>query len=146
MADLSQKSFGHRARLNDKAEAELMQAREFVAKRLSAISNAKPVMCPTAAAALRAHRERAPRKTVYRLASLFTSKMDSVRCVVVNLSADGARITMEDTYELPEFVMLRFDQSGVKKKARIAWRQDRDIGLSFIKEERDDETLDGDQA
>lgn len=139
MADLSRNSFKRRAKLHGKADAEMAEARAFVAKRLSAISNTKPVTCPPEAAAIIGKHERAPRQSVYRLASLYISKIDCVRCVVVNLSADGARITMEGIFELPEFVVLRFDQSGVKRKARIAWRQDRDIGLTFIKEERDDD-------
>ena len=135
MADVSQKSFKNRARLNGKPDSEFSQTQEFVAKRLAAISKAKLVTCPKATAALTQHQVRAPRTTVYRLATLFLAKMDSERCVIVNLSADGARITMEGIFELPETVVLRFDQSGVRKKARIAWRQDRDIGLSFIKDE-----------
>jgi len=145
MADLSQNSFKRRANLHGKTDAEMTEAREFVAKRLSAISNAKPVTCPTATAELREHRERADRKAIYLLASIFTSRIDGIRCVVVNLSADGARITMEDNYELPELISLRFEQSGIERRARIAWRQDLEIGLSFIKEDDDEEARDDDQ-
>ncbi len=140
MADLSQNSFKRRDQHHGKTDAEIAEAREFVAKRLSTISNAKPVTCPTATAALREHRERTHRKTSYLLASIFTSGIDGIRCVVVNLSADGARITMEDNYELPELISLRFEQSGVERRARIAWRQDLEIGLSFIKDDNDEET------
>lgn len=128
MADLSHKSFRYPLDNTGKTDAETAAAREFVSKRLAAITRAKPVQ--------KTQVERAPRKSVYKLAKLFTSKIDSVRCVVVNLSADGARVTMEDAYDLPEIVVLRFEQTGVKKKARIAWRQDREIGLSFIKDEQ----------
>ncbi len=140
MADNSQKSFKNPSRLNGKVDAELARAEEFVAQRLSAITKAKPVTCPEATAVLREHKPRAPRTTVYRLASLFINKMDSERCIVVNLSADGARITMEDVIDLPETVVLRFDQSGIRKNARVVWRQDRDAGLCFIKNGDNDES------
>ena len=140
MADSSQKSFQNRARLNGNLDEDLAQAEKFVAERLSAITKAKPVTCPEATAALRKHQPRAPRTTVYRLGSLFLNKMDSERCVVVNLSADGAGITMEDIIDLPETVVLRFDQSGIRKTARVVWQQDRDAGLCFIKNEEPDET------
>ena len=139
MADSSQKSFKNRARLNGKLDEELAQAEDFVAQRLSAITKAKPVTCPEATATLRQNKPRAPRTTVYRLATLFVNSMDSERCIVVNLSADGARITMEDVIDLPETVVLRFDQSGIRKNARVVWRQDRDAGLCFIKNEETEE-------
>lgn len=106
--------------------------REFVAQRLAAISATKPVLQSDTIP----HNEqrRIGRRSVYRLASVFTSKLESIRCVVIDLSADGARITMEDAYTLPEIVTLRFEQSCVRKKARIAWRQGRDAGLCFIKQ------------
>ena len=137
MAELSQKSFGNRDRLNQEADAEQMLARKFVAERLSAITSAKPVTCPTASAALKGQATRSPRKAVYRLAIVFTSRIDGVDCVVVNLSADGARISLDENIELPEVVTLRFKKSGVEKEARIAWRHNQDIGLSFIKGEND---------
>ena len=130
MADLSHKSFRYPLGTTGKTDEEVAAAREFVSKRLAAITSAKPVKTQV---------ERAPRKPVYKLAKLFISKIDSVRCVVVNLSADGAKVTLEGAYDLPDVVVLRFEQTGVKKKARIAWRQDRDIGLSFIKEEKPEE-------
>ena len=46
---------------------------------------------------------------------------------------------MEDAYALPEIVTLRFDQSCVRRKARIVWRQGRDAGLCFIKQSDADE-------
>ncbi len=140
MADSSHKSFKNRARLDGKLDEELALGHDFVAKRLSAITKAKPVTCPEATAVLRQHSPRTPRTTVYRLASLFINKMDSERCIVVDLSADGARITMEDIIDLPETVILRFDQSGIRKTARVVWRQDRDAGLAFVQEENSDES------
>lgn len=135
MVALSHDSFKRSKRGIGKAGPDLSAEQDFVAKRLAAITNAKPLACPPATTTNKARRERLTRHSVFRLARIFISKMDSIRCVVVNLSADGARITMEDAYALPDTVTLRFDQSGVRRKARVAWRQDRDIGLCFIKDE-----------
>ncbi|MEM9616331.1 MAG: PilZ domain-containing protein [Pseudomonadota bacterium] len=135
MVALSHDSFKRSKRGIGKAGFDLSAEHDFVAKRLAAITNAKPLACPPATTTNKAKRKRLTRHSVFRLARVFISKMDSIRCVVVNLSADGARITMEDAYALPDIVTLRFDQSGVRRKARVAWRQDRDIGLCFIKDE-----------
>lgn len=130
MVDLSHNAFGRA-----KGKAADDAAKAFVARRLKAITNAKPVALPPMAARSDRRKDSA-RQSVFRLARLFTSRFDSVRCVVVDLSADGARVAMEGAYTLPEEVTLSFDQSCVKRKARIAWRHDRELGLEFIKDEK----------
>ena len=132
MVALSHDSFRRNKKRVRKAETTA-SAREFVAQRLAAISSSKPVVQPYSAP----HKEqrRISRRSVYRLANVLTSKLESIRCIVVDLSADGARITMEAAYPLPEIVTLRFEQSCVRRKARIAWRQGREAGLCFIKQD-----------
>ena len=135
MVALSHDNFRRSKKRAGKAEASA-STRAFVAQRLAAITAANPAPKPNTSS----HNEqrRIGRRSVYRLASVFTSKLESIRCVVIDLSADGAQITMEDTYPLPKIVTLRFDQSCVRKIARVAWTQGREAGLCFIKQSGDD--------
>ena len=83
-------------------------------------------------------RRRAERKSVLKLARVYVNKIDYRRCVILNLSADGARIAFEEECELPTHIVLKFEQSGVKKLARIAWQHKNEFGLSFQKAEEED--------
>jgi len=134
MVELSHDNFRRSKKRVGKAETSAA-TRAFVGQRLAAITAAKPAQ----QANISPHNEqrRIGRRSVYRLASVLTSTLESIRCVVIDLSADGAQITMEGAYTLPEVVTLRFDQSCVRKKARVAWIQGREAGLCFIKQSED---------
>jgi PilZ domain len=135
MADLSHTSF-RRSRQNSKSEAESAVEREAVNRRLAGIINAKPVATPPEFAGAQENRRRQPRKTTFKLARIFVNKIDSIRCVIINLSADGARISIEGDFDMPQYVVLKFEETGIKKKARIAWRHENEFGLSFLREEK----------
>ncbi len=142
MADLSHTGFRGNGRQNQKSEAELAAEREAVNRRLADIVNTKP---PAALSGLfdeNECRRRQPRKSVFRLARIFVNKIDSVRCVVINLSADGARVSIEGDFDMPQFVVLKFEESGIKKKARVAWQHQNEFGLSFLRKEKTEEEAD----
>ncbi|VAW05030.1 hypothetical protein MNBD_ALPHA05-1105 [hydrothermal vent metagenome] len=133
MADLSHTSF-RRSRQNPKSEAEIAVEREAVNRRLAGIINAKPVATPPEFAG--EDKRRQPRKTTFKLARIFVNKIDSIRCVIINLSADGARISIEGDFDMPQYVVLKFEETGIQKKARIAWQHENEFGLSFLREEK----------
>ncbi len=135
MADLSHTTF-RRSRQNKKSEAEIAVEREAVNRRLAGIINAKPVAVPPEFAGEEKNRRSQPRKTVFKLARVFVNKIDSIRCVIVNLSADGARISIEGEFDMPQYVVLMFEETGIKKKARIAWQHENEFGLSFLRKEK----------
>jgi PilZ domain-containing protein len=135
MADLSHTSF-RRSRQNPKSEAEIAVEREAVNRRLAGIINAKPVATPPEFASAQENRRRQPRKTTFKLARIFVNKIDSIRCVIINLSADGARISIEGDFDMPQYVVLKFEETGIQKKARIAWQHENEFGLSFLREEK----------
>ncbi len=139
MVALSHNNFQRSNKRRGKAETSA-SARAFVAQRLAAITAAKPALQSNTTP--HSEQRRIGRRSTYRLASVYVSRLESIRCVVIDLSADGARITMEHAYTLPEVVTLRFDQSCVRRKARITWRQGRDAGLCFIKPENADGSYD----
>jgi PilZ domain-containing protein len=133
MADLSHTSF-RRSRQNPKSEAEIAVEREAVNRRLAGIINAKPVAIPPEFAG--EDKRRQPRKTVFKLARIFVNKIDSIPCVIINLSADGARISIEGDFDMPQYIVLKFEETGIKRKARIAWQHENEFGLSFLREEK----------
>jgi PilZ domain len=135
MADLSHTSF-RRSRQNAKSEAEVAVEREAVNRRLAGIINAKPVATPPEFAGAQENRRREPRKTTFKLARIFVNKIDSIRCVIINLSADGARISIEGDFDMPQYIVLKFEETGIQKKARIAWQHENEFGLSFLREEK----------
>ncbi len=135
MADLSHTSF-RRSRQNHKSDAELAVEREAVNRRLAGIINAKPVTTPPEFTGAQENRRRQPRKTTFKLARIFVNKIDSIRCVVINLSADGARISIEGEFDMPQFVVLKFEETGIQKKARVAWQHENEFGLSFLRTEK----------
>ncbi len=133
MADLSHTSF-RRSRQDHKSEAEIAVEREAVNRRLARIINAKPVSASPEFAG--EDKRRQPRKTVFKLARIFVNKIDSIACVIINLSADGARISIENEFDMPQYVVLKFEETGIQKKARIAWQHENEFGLSFLREEK----------
>ena len=107
-----------------------------LAARLAAINNAAQ---DVSAARIpppkkRGPPERAPREPVFRPGKLYISKSDHLRCVIRNVSTSGAYVHMEGVHPLPPIVILKFDQTGVIKKARVAWQRETEVGLAFIKD------------
>jgi hypothetical protein len=72
----------------------------------------------------------APRKSVVRLAAVefgFTS----LRGVVLDLSATGARIYLPPHADVPELVTLRLPD-GVTRGACCRWQRDDEAGFQFL--------------
>lgn len=56
------------------------------------------------------------------------------RCVVVNVSASGARLTQIGSTEAPDKFDLVLSRDGkVRRQCETAWRAERDIGVRFIR-------------
>ena len=107
-----------------------------LAERLAAIKGAAPTITDGRIPPMKQNSrpEREKRAAVFRPGKVYLSKHDLVRCVIRNVSDGGAYIHMEGVQPLPPVVMLRFDQTGVVKKARVAWQNEIEAGLSFVKD------------
>lgn len=112
-------------------------ASDIIAKRLASICNAKPVVCPPPRVRQQHSQlpERAARENVFRLASVYIRKNTSVRCVVNNVSVSGARISLKIEQRLPEIVVIKFDQNGARKRARVVWQKKGEAGIAFINDQ-----------
>ncbi|WP_425408354.1 PilZ domain-containing protein [Hyphococcus sp.] len=108
--------------------------KEHIANRLASISSTtsdvKDVRIPVLKG--RERPERAERSQVFRPGKLYLSKSNFARCVIRDISETGANVHIEGTHPLPKIVVLRFEQSGIVKKARVVWQDDVEAGLQFI--------------
>ena len=104
-----------------------------ISDRMSAIKNApqlelnipKPKKRP--AFPLRQHRER-----VFRSAKIFVSRAQGFPCIIRDISASGARVSLEGAVALPDMVVLKLDFGGAAKRARVVWQEKHEAGIEFL--------------
>ena len=78
-------------------------------------------------------RRAARHRTRLRPGKLFdTGNRFLVDCSFHDLSATGARIRLMDDKEIPATLLLLDVRELATRRARIAWRKERDLGLQFI--------------
>ncbi len=92
---------------------------------------------PPAAAALvkRAEMRADKRRAIFRFGTLILADQSQISCIIKDISENGARISVESADALPDRLILKLDYTGVRRRARIAWRRDQEAGLSFALEE-----------
>lgn len=106
-----------------------MASRRQIADRLASIAAAKPVSAPPEVKP--ADARQASRRDVYRLARLVVAGGVSVNCLILDLSADGARIELDGAAGIPDYVILKTAATGETRRARVCWRSAKSAGLSF---------------
>lgn len=104
-----------------------------ISERLAAIKTASAAQfdAPEPPRATRAKRA-AERQTVYRFARLVLPDRSVVKCIMKDISTGGAKVIIEGAIAMPPKVLLKVDQTGVTKRARVAWQKDTEVGLQFI--------------
>lgn len=100
-------------------------------QRLKLISDEPSGLSPESRAKCNELKRFDERDPVFKPAKVFTGRGASVRCVVLDINAKGARVALDGSFELPEIVVLRFDQTKVSHSARVVWRDRNEFGLSF---------------
>lgn len=65
---------------------------------------------------------------------IYNDLSTSVDCLIRNISEEGAKIEIGETMILPARFQFLVPQHGRTYKARIAWRQDNEVGLEFSSE------------
>jgi uncharacterized protein YceH (UPF0502 family) len=63
-------------------------------------------------------------------------KRGAMDCMIRDLSEDGARIALSDTVALPEVIELDIPQRELRRRARVVWRRNGEVGLSFSQADR----------
>lgn len=55
------------------------------------------------------------------------------KCVMVNVSAGGARLRQLESIEVPDkFALLLTSNGTVRRQCEVAWRSEKEIGVKFI--------------
>jgi PilZ domain len=77
---------------------------------------------------------RAPRRAVrYSVWLRFGDGPTVIRCEIGDVSAGGARLALPWNRGVPDQFVLALSQTGpVYRKCRVAWRTDKEVGVSFI--------------
>jgi hypothetical protein len=58
-------------------------------------------------------------------------KRGAMDCMIRDLSEDGARIALSQTVALPEVIELDIPQRELRRRARVVWRRNDEVGLCF---------------
>jgi hypothetical protein len=74
----------------------------------------------------------APRERVMLAGKLsFHNGQFSASCAVMQLSATGARLSVEGDLPISEKLQLSVPQRNIERSARLVWRRGRMIGVAF---------------
>ncbi|NNL87719.1 MAG: PilZ domain-containing protein [Marinicaulis sp.] len=72
------------------------------------------------------------RRATYKFALAITSDREEHQCVVKDLSATGAKISMSGIAGLPDDLILVIEGYNAPAKARMIWRDENECGIEFI--------------
>lgn len=103
-----------------------------ITRRIGRICSAKPATISQQTAQRSSSiSERDARKSVFRLASIYIEKNICIRCIVNDVSDTGACLTLKTSQALPETVIVKFDHSGIRKRVRVVWQEEKVTGVAF---------------
>ncbi|CAN5285870.1 hypothetical protein BH10PSE9_BH10PSE9_01780 [soil metagenome] len=84
-------------------------------------------------AAVREKRRAVRQRTRLRPGRLFdTANRFLVDCAFHDISATGARVRLMDDREIPATLLILDVRELATKRARVAWRKERDLGLQYF--------------
>ena len=66
---------------------------------------------------------------------VFNNRSSTIQCQIRNMSAEGAKIIVDDCITFPQRFDFEVPQKGRTYKAKVIWRQDNETGLEFIQDE-----------
>ena len=61
----------------------------------------------------------------------FNKRLSVVDCLVRNLTEDGAKVECPPSIALPQDLDFTVECKGLQARARVIWRSDKELGLSF---------------
>jgi hypothetical protein len=75
---------------------------------------------------------RSPRRTAFMQASIFHPlQTERLRCIVRDISQDGALVDFPHPKDLPSLFWLRLEGEATLCLCTIAWRSERQLGVEF---------------
>lgn len=97
---------------------------------LAAAASSAPIAAEKPKAAKKTERASA-RTLTYRMGRVIYSGKNELNCVIKDIGASGARIILDGEAALPPEVTLVISQTAARKKAKVVWQKEREVGLSF---------------
>lgn len=77
--------------------------------------------------------ERAARRDTYKFGAISTDAREEHPCIVLNINADGAKVTLTGSVALPPRVKLSVPSAGLHRDAEVVWQEGTDAGIRFVK-------------
>ncbi|WP_428408376.1 PilZ domain-containing protein [Hyphococcus sp.] len=71
------------------------------------------------------------RRHVFKFGLVLTIFEPDIKCIVKNISADGAMIVLEGAIALPERFRLVIDGYSAPAPVRLVWQEENQAGLAF---------------
>jgi hypothetical protein len=109
---------------------------DLLKRRLAALAERKAPAPPAFEPKKKARPERAARLTTFRFARIVCADRSQAACIIRDLSETGARIVLEGEAALSPVVILKIEQTGARKTARVVWQRGREAGLAFVEPPR----------
>ena len=79
-----------------------------------------------------AERRIAARTRILRNAEIILHDRGTLlHCTLLDLNKCGARISLGSTYRISEAFELTFDNARTRRKCRVMWRTDTQLGVTF---------------
>jgi hypothetical protein len=102
-------------------------------RRLTALTTASAVRDAEIPAPKKQRRKQPgeDRRSIFRFATAEIGGGGEARCIVRDVSRNGARIAFEGEPSLPPVIVLRMDPTGERRHARVIWQREREAGLLF---------------
>ena len=64
---------------------------------------------------------------------VFNQNFSTVNCIIRNLTEDGAKLEVEGTVTIPNRFRLVFDSGGPDRECEVRWRDDKFLGVMFVR-------------
>ena len=64
--------------------------------------------------------------------TLFDGPLSPIPCVLINLSAGGARLNVMSPGDLPDEFLLTVEADDLKHKCQVVWRKGDEVGVRFV--------------
>src|SRR5262249_2736878 len=77
-------------------------------------------------------RRRFSRAHIFKDALIIRGPSSTIKCVVRDLTSNGARIEASDVADLPDVVDLTFDCGHTFRPCRVVWRSSKGLGVIFL--------------
>lgn len=102
-------------------------------QRLQRIAASPSLSLPSQGAALgtKSNKRAGHREKTYKFGTLSIGRNNTIKCIVLDISSFGARISLENATRLPLEARLSIPQMGFDRKVNVRWQKDSEAGVSF---------------